>query len=140
MTDIVSKQGQITASEQDLYAFLTDFRNLDDLIPHDKVDEWDSTEDQCTIGLPQVGAITLKITEKEPYSLIKVEPVGGAMPFAFKFFVQMKQVAEQDTRIKLTLRAELNMMMRTMFQGPLKKGLDQIIERLEQFDVPPATE
>lgn len=138
--DIVSKQGQINTNEKDLFLFLTDLRNLEDYIPKDKVDEWEATEDTCTIGMPQVGSITLKIAEKTPHSLIKIDPVSGNTPFSFSFFIQIKQIEEQDTRIKLTLRADLNFMMKSMFQGPIKKGLDQIVDVLSNFDVPPATE
>ena len=84
--DIVSRQGQIKTNEKDLYLFLTDLRNLEDYIPKDKVEDWEATEDTCTIGMPQVGAITLQITEKTPHNLIKVEPISGNTPFSFSFF------------------------------------------------------
>lgn len=138
--DIVSKQGKLATSEQNLFAFLTDLRNLDEYIPMDKVKEWESSENECSIGMPQVGTITLRITEKEANNMIRIEPVSGSSPFSFRFYIQIKQIQENDTRIKLTLRADLNMMMRSMFQGPIKKGLDQIVDTLEQFEVPDITE
>ncbi len=136
MTDIESKQGKIKANEEQVFEFLADLRNLDNYIPQDKVQDWQSQEDSCSFSVPKVGQLSLHIAEKTPFNLIKVEPIGGATPFSFKFFIQIKQVAEQDTRIKLTLRAELNVMMKTMFKGPLKKGLDQIIDTLSGFTLP----
>lgn len=138
--DIVSKQGQIKASEKDFFFFLSDLRNLDEFIPADKIEDWDASEDECSFTMPKVGSITLQITEKKPYHLIRVEPSGGSSPFGFKFFIQMKEMDAMDTRIKLTLRAELNMMMKTMFQGPIKKGLDQMVDTLSNLDIPTATE
>ncbi|MEA1877998.1 MAG: SRPBCC family protein [Bacteroidota bacterium] len=136
MTDIVSKQGKIEASEEKLFEFLSDLRNLDSFIPHEKVQNWESDEESCSFTVPQVGQLSLRITAKEPHKMIKVEPEGGSTPFSFSFFVQIKQVDENDTRMKLTLRAELNVMMKTMFAGPLKKGLDQIVDTLSGFKLP----
>jgi len=136
MTDIVSKQGKIVASEAKLFDFLSDLRNLDSFIPHDKVQNWESDEDSCSFSIPQVGQLSLRITEKEPNKFIRIEPEGGATPFSFTFFIQIKNVAENDTRFKLTLRAELNMMMKTMFKGPLEKGLDQIVDTLSGLKLP----
>lgn len=126
----------MTTNEKDLFAFLTDLRNLESYIPTGKVKDWEAEEEWCSFSIPKIGAMTLRIVEKNPYKLIKVEPEGGGSPFSFKFFIQTKGVSEFDTRIKLTLRAELNMMMKTMFQGQLKKGLDQIIDTLSGFDIP----
>ncbi len=136
MTDIESKQGKILTNDKELFLFLSDMRNLDSFIPGDKVQNWMSDEDSCSFDVPQVGQLSLRISKKEPNIFIKIEPEGGATPFSFTFFIQIKQVEENDTRIKLTLRAELNMMMKTMFQGQLKKGLDQIIDTLSGLELP----
>lgn len=140
MTNIESKQGKIAASEEQVFNFLSDLRNLDKYIPSEKVQDWQSSEEACSFSVPQVGKLSLKISEKNPFNLIKVEPEGGATPFSFKFFVQIKQIEEADTRIKLTLKAELNVMMKTMFKGPLKKGLDQIVDTLSGFTLPSTEE
>jgi len=136
MTDIVSKQGKVEASEIALFDFLSDLRNLDSFIPHEKVQDWKSDKESCSFNVPQAGQLSLQITEKEPHKLIKIEPKDGSKPFSFTFFVQIKQVGDNDTRIKLTLRAELNVMMKTMFKGPIKKGLDQIVDTLSGFKLP----
>ncbi|MBT3241507.1 MAG: SRPBCC family protein [Bacteroidetes bacterium] len=139
MTDIVSKQGKIAGSDEDIYSFLTDLRNLDSYIPSDKINDWQSDENSCSFSIPQAGTISLQITDKEPNTLIKVEPQGNT-PFGFKFFIQIKEVAEQDTRFKLTLRAELNAMMKTMFKGQIQKGLDQIVDTLSGMKIPSSPE
>lgn len=140
MTDIVSKQGSVAASEEELFTFLSDLRNLSTYIPSGKVENWEAKEDTCSFSVPQAGQVKLRITERTPYNTIKVEPDGGGVPFGFKFFIQMKQVAEKDTRIKLTMRAELNVMMKTVIKAPLKKALDQIVDTLSGFTLPTTEE
>jgi hypothetical protein len=44
--------------------------------------------------------------------------------------IQLHQVSEGDTRIRLVLHAELNMMMRMMIGKKLQGGLDQAVEGL----------
>jgi len=46
----------------------------------------------------------------------------------FSFWIQLHQVSEGDTRIRLVLHADLNMMMRMMIGKKLQEGLDQAVE------------
>lgn len=129
MENIESKQGKICASSEKVFNFLTDLRNLDSLIPQDKVQNWESTEESCSFTVAGAGNIQLKISEKEPFNLIKVEPEGKT-PMGFTFHIQLKEISEADTRIKLTFRAEMNTMMKMMIQSPVQKALDQIVETI----------
>ena len=98
--------------------------------------DWTSTEDTCSFSVPQAGSIQLKLTEKEPFKLIKVEPEGsGPMGIGFSLYLQMMEAGELDTRIKLTFRAQMNSMIKMMVAGPLKKGLDQIVETVEKIRI-----
>jgi len=135
MTDIESKQGRMHTDEQSFFAFLTDLRNLDTFIPKDRIEDWHSEEDRCSFSVPQVGQIQLKITKQTPHNLICIEP-DGTTPFPFKFYIQMKQLSDEDTRFKLVIRADLNIMMKSMIKGPLKKGLDQIVDSLSGIKIP----
>ena len=139
MEDIISKQGSIKASEETVFIFLSDLRNLDSLIPADKVQDWKSTEDTCSFSVPQAGEIELKITEKEPNNMIKVEPEGKT-PIGFAFYIQLKEINPEDTRIKLTFRAEMNLMIKSMISGPIKKSLDQIVDTIGDININPANQ
>ena len=61
---------------------------------------------------------------------VKISGDGGSVPMDFSFWIQLHEVSECDTRIRLVLHAELNMMMRMMIGGKLQKGLDQAVEGL----------
>jgi len=70
-----------------------------------------------------------------PFSFIKISP-AGQVPFKFNFYIQLKQVSDGDTKIKLTIKAELNQMMKMFVKKPLKKGLDEIIDKITQMSFP----
>jgi carbon monoxide dehydrogenase subunit G len=46
-------------------------------------------------------------------------------------------VAENDTRVKLTLEADLNPMVQMMAKKPLKEFLDKLIDQLEKYNFDP---
>jgi len=55
---------------------------------------------------------------------------GGTVPMDFSFWIQLREMAEGDTRIRLVLHAELNMMMRMMVGSKIQGGLDKAVEGL----------
>ena len=101
-TKYESKIGQIPYNDDVVFAVLSNLENLNrfaDLIPKDKVKELEITADCIRIkvdGLAQKFAI--RIVEKEANKTIKfgVENI----PMEANMWIQLKQVAEQDTRIK----------------------------------------
>ena len=133
-TKYESKIGQIPYNDDVVFAVLSNLENLNrfaDLIPKDKVKELEITADCIRIkvdGLAQKFAI--RIVEKEANKTIKfgVENI----PMEANMWIQLKQVAEQDTRIKLTIKADIPMMFRMMFEKKLQQGLDQAVDMLCQ--------
>ena len=72
----------------------------------------------------------LRIAEKEAPKYVKIESDEGGLPVDFSFWIQLQPVAAYDTRMRLVLRADLNMMMRMMIGGKLQGAIDQIAEAL----------
>ena len=79
-------------------------------------------------GLAQ--KFTIRIVDKEPCKTIKFGVEN--LPMKANLWIQLKQVAEQDTRIKLTIKAYIPMMFRMMFEKKLQQGLDQAVDMLCQ--------
>ena len=133
-TKYESKIGQIPYNDQVVYAVLSNLENLNrfsNLIPKDKVKELEITTDCIRIkvdGLAQRFAI--RIVETEACKTIKFGVDN--LPMDANMWIQLKQVAEQDTRIKLTIKADIPMMFRMMFEKKLQQGLDQAVDILCQ--------
>ncbi len=128
-----SKIGKKNASDEKMYNFLTNFDNFKDLVPADKVKDWESDEDSCSFTVDMVGKTGFKIIEKEEYKLIKLSSLDSTQ-HNFNFWIQLKALSETDTAIKLTMDVDINPMMAMMAKGPLKKFLDTLIERMELID------
>lgn len=133
-----SKIGQIPYNDQQVFAVLSNLENLQrfsESIPKDKVKELEISSDYIRIkvdGLAQKFAI--KIVEKEEYKTIKFGVEN--LPMDANLWIQLKQVAELDTRIKLTIKAEIPMMFRMMLEKKLQQGLDQAVDMLCQVPYP----
>jgi len=131
---IESKIGKSASSDQQIYAFISNFHNFKDLLPADKVSGWESSEEKCSFQVDPLGRTGLMIVEKNPYSLVKMSSDPEFSSYQFTIWIQLKKVAEDDTRIKITIEPLVNKMMLPMLRVPLKKLADGIIDKMENFD------
>lgn len=126
MQEYISKQQQIFRSASQIYPLITNFSLLTPAVA-DKVEEWQATEERCSFKVKGF-TVALRIDEKVENKHVKITGDGGTVPMDFAFWIQLHEVTESDTRIRLVLHAELNMMMRMMIGNKLQKGLDQAVE------------
>lgn len=134
MGKYTSKIGKIDKHNQLIYEFLADFRNLENVIPKDKISDFEAIEDSCKFKIDGMGQAGLKTIEKEPYSLIKISS-DGKSPFGFNFWIQLKPIEQEQnaTAVKLTIDAQLNPMMKMMVGKHLQKGIDSLVDHMVTF-------
>lgn len=127
MTEFVSEVKAIPYNEDRIFNLLSDLSNLEkvrDRIPQDKIQEFEFDKDSCSIAVVPVGKITFQIVEREPNKTIKFATTNSPVPLFL--WIQLKQVEENDTRMKLTVRAELNPLIKPMVSKPLQEAIDKI--------------
>ena len=125
-----SKQQQILKPAGRIFPFLSRFDMLTPAL-QDKVEEWSATEDRCSFKVKGFK-VALKIAERVDNKHIKItsDDQEGGLPIDFAFGVQLHEAGESDTRIRMVLHAELNMMMRMMIGSKIQGGLDKAVEGL----------
>jgi hypothetical protein len=133
---IESRIGKSASGDQAIYSFISNFHNFKDLLPADKVSGWEASEDKCSFQVDPLGRTGLMIVQKEPHSLVKMSSDPEFSSYQFTIWVQLKKVAPEDTRIKITIEPHVNMMLMPMVKGPLKKLADGLIDRMESYDFP----
>jgi carbon monoxide dehydrogenase subunit G len=131
-TKIESRVGKLNGPAERVYGFLSSFNNFGRMLPADKVKNWQSTEDHCHFTVDGVGDAGMRIIEKEPYSLIKITGEEGSK-VDFFFWIQLKEAGGTDTNIKLTIKADLNPIMKMMATKPLQKFVDTLVDQLEKM-------
>ncbi len=126
MQEYISKQHRVLRPAEQIYAAVSRFDNLTPALA-DKVEEWQATEERCSF---KAKGFTVKLRMEERVEPKHVKIVGdeGGVPMDFAFWIQLHKVDENDTRIRLVLHIELNMMMRMMIGGKLQEAVDRIAE------------
>ncbi len=142
----VSDIKKVAASAENIYDFLSDFERISSLfegaserIPEaemqkisEHLEDFSATKDGCTFTIKKFGKTGLNIIDREPCKTIKYQS-DASSPVPVTLWVQLVSVSPYDTRMRLTLHTELNMMMKMMLKNKLDKGINQIADALTQI-------
>ena len=131
MTTFESTIRQIDYSQQSVYNLLSDLSNIDrvkDRLPADKLNGLTFDPDSIAITTP-MGAVKLHIIEREEPKCIKFETAESPLPF--NFWIQILPMDEQRSKMKLTIKADLNPFIKGMVSKPLKEGIEKIADALQ---------
>ncbi len=130
MTTYESDIKTISSSEEVVFDILSDLTNLKKLQDNpnlnDKVRDLEFNRDSCSFNIEGIGKVGFKVIEREPFKTIKLES-DHAMVHV-NIWIQLKQVESDDTRMKLTLKAEIPAMIKMMVDKKLKEGINKVAD------------
>ena len=132
MTTYESKIQLLNSDAETAYKQLSDLRNLEkfkDLIPQDKLQDLEFEEDVCRFSVAPVGRVGLKIIDREPPKTIKFGAENS--PVSFNLWIQLVQ-KEIGSKMKITLKADLPLMIKTMIGSKLQDMVDKMAEAISQ--------
>ena len=101
--------------QERVYAKLEDLNNLEaikDKLPTDKVQDFKYSRDE----------------DREAPKFIKLEAVGS--PFPTNMWIQIIPDGEAASKLRVVVKTELNFMIRSMIEKPLKDGIEKVAEVL----------
>ena len=131
MTTFESTIRQIDYSQQSVYNLLSDLSNINkvkDRIPEDKLKDLSFDADSISIKSP-MGDVKLHIVGREEPKCIKFETAQSPLPF--DFWIQILPVDASTSKMKLTIKADMNPFIKTMVQKPLQEGIEKIADALQ---------
>jgi hypothetical protein len=134
MAEFTSEVKTILYDDDKIFNLLSDLNNLEKLkhrIPEDKVKDFSYDEDSCSFSVNPVGNIKFRIIDREPNKTIKFETTESPVPI--NLWIQLKHISEKNTKMKMTLRAELNPFLKPMVSKPLQEALDKISDIIAQL-------
>ena len=117
--------------QQAVFDNISDLRNLEkvkDRVPEDKVSDFTFDEDTVGINVAPVGELKLRICEREEPKCVKFETVQSPVPF--NVWIQVLPVDEQNSKMKVTVKAELNPFIKSMVEKPLQEAVEKIADAL----------
>ncbi len=115
--------------DSQLYNFIADFRNIGLMLPPEAKEKVSFSEHSFTVEA-MGQQITLVKIEEEPHKLIKLGADSGR---ELTIWVQLKQVAAYDTRIRVTLHAQLPAVAKMLGKKKLQQFVDGLADALAQI-------
>lgn len=135
MADYTSGIKSIKATQTQVYNKLSDLSglvNIGEALKHhpeaSKVTIEGIDADNCAFVIAGAGRLHLRIVEREPEKCIKLESVDA--PIDLTMWIQLVPADVYDTRLRLTLRTELNFIMRKMIGDKLQDGVEKLADMM----------
>ena len=125
---------QIPSSQEAVYRNISDLRNLEkvrDRVPEDKLQDFSFDEDTVSLNVPPVGELKLRVIERDEPKCVKFETAQSPVPF--NVWIQVLPVDETTSKMKVTVKAELNPFIKGLVSGPLQDGVEKIADALAQI-------
>lgn len=135
MTEYISKTKKIPYSDEEIFRVLSDLSKLEGLkhkLPDDKIKDFWCNTNSCSFSVDPVGKVTFDIIEREPNKTIKFKAQG--LPFELNAWIQLVSKDDNDTRLRLTLRADINSFIKPMVNAPFTEGIEKAAEILAGLD------
>ena len=140
-TKYVSDVKVIYNNQEVIFNYLSNFENLSkyvneglltkmtEQIPQIKISNFESDADSCRFQISGMGLAEIRIIEREPHKTIKINSSGG-MPVGITFWIQLLPVSAYETKLRLTLDADMSMMIKMMVNKKLEEGINRLADML----------
>lgn len=141
MTKYVSDIKIIQNNQEIVYNYLSNFENLSkyvnegllekmtEQVPQLKISNFESDADSCRFEIGGMGQAEIRIIEREAPKNIKISS-SGSMPVEIVFWIQLLPVGPYESKLRLTLNAEMSMMIKMMVNSKLEEGINRMADML----------
>ena len=114
-------------SADQLYNKLSDLNNLKAILPP-QIENFESDTNSCSFKIKGMPKLKLCLSEKIPFSKITLSANDSPVEFLLNCFI--KDYGKK-CQVRLEVDAELNMMMKMMFEKPITNFLNILSEKLK---------
>jgi len=131
----------VKQNQEIVYNYLSNFENLSkyvnegllskltEQVPQIKISNFESDIDSCRFQIAGMGLAEIRIIEREPHKTIKVKS-SGKLPLDITFWIQLLPVSAYESKLRITLDAEMSMMIKMMVNKKLEEGINRFADML----------
>jgi carbon monoxide dehydrogenase subunit G len=131
----------INNNQEIIYNYLSNFENLSkyvndglltkmtEQVPQIKISNFESDSDSCRFEINGMGQAEIRIIERDPSKNIKIGSTGS-LPVEITFWIQLLPVSAYETKLRLTLDAEMSMMIKMLVNKKLEEGINRLADTL----------
>jgi len=130
---IESKTVSVAANPEEVFKYVSNLNNFKNLLPQDRISEWESNDDYCSFKVQGTATIDLHLKNSKEFSELYLES-GEKAPFPIKLTVFLSEM-ENGTKAYQIMEAQINPFLKMMVEKPLANLFDYIADKLvEQFN------
>lgn len=131
---ITSETHSTTSTLKSIFEFLTDFKNFKDIMPEDKVENFEYDFDWCKFNIRGVTPLKVILKEKTAYSKVIFESEGLAK---FNFTLEASLIGEAQAKgqCNVKLHGDINPFIKAMAEKPLTQLVNTMALKLSQLNL-----
>lgn len=120
----------VKASQAEVFTFLTDLNNYQQLMPS-SISNWQSTKENCSFKISGMANIGLAIKQTTPDSRIDLKSHGEVM-FPYEMTILLNKVSDTETEAKLSFEGDVNPFMKMMVEKPIKDFFNYLVHKVQK--------
>jgi len=125
---IESPSTTVNKSEKEVFEFLTDLKNFEQLMP-ENIDKFEViNDDRFLFALKGMPEIVLERKEQTEFSQLVLGAASEKLPFTLK--ADIKSLEDAKTEVVLSFTGEFNAMMAMMIKSPITNFMGTLAENL----------
>ena len=126
-----SPKKSVSKSDAQVFEFLTDFKNFEQLMP-DSIEKFELlNDDRFLFALKGMPEIVLERKEQHPNSTIILGAASDKLPF--KLQIDIEGVNENQSEVKWSFEGEFNAMMAMMIKAPISNFMGTLSDNLSNI-------
>lgn len=137
----VSNVKLVQNNQEIIFNYLSNFENLSkyvnegllskmtEQIPQIQISNFESDVDSCRFNISGMGLAEIRIVEREAFKTVKVVSIGS-LPVGIIFWIQLLPVSAYETKLRITLEAEMSMMIKMLVNKKLEDGINKLADML----------
>ena len=129
MLKIETEKVEINGNIQKCFDFLCDLNNYYVLFPKDKISNWESDKDSCSVKLLNVYKLVVVKDEFTPYIINLKSDVTS--PFEFTLKVVLTEINPDKFTATIHCNAKVNSILKMMIKKPLIDLFDHMAKKIE---------
>ena len=129
--NLESPKVNVDKSQQELFNFLTDVENYEQIMPESKEKFEVKSSDTFAFALKGMPEIWLQIKEKREPNLIVLGSTSDK--FDFSLDVVIEDAGNEKSQAQLFFNGKFNAMMAMMVKGPLNKFIGSLAENISKL-------
>jgi len=128
--NLESKKSVVNKSQKELFEFLTNLKNFEQLMP-ENIDKFEVDGESFLFSLKGMPEIRLVIKEKNEFDKVILSAASSKLNFSLTTLIQ--PISENTCDLQLLFTGDFNPMMAMMVKGPLQKFIDTLAENSEKL-------